>query len=221
MCYNCLDRHILAGRGPQAAFIYDSPLTGKVIYYTYSEVLEKVQQLSGALLYKYHIKPGDRVVLYMPLIPEALITMLACARVGAIHSVVFGGFAYKELANRLCAASPKLIFTADAGIEPRARVPYTPILDKACEYAETQGLAHAQQVPRVIVDRGEVELTLKPQRDSDFYELLRNSDPFKSVVSVSATHPLYVLYTSGTTGTPKGILRDTGGYATALLSAMD
>ncbi|CAG9314676.1 unnamed protein product [Blepharisma stoltei] len=220
MCYNCLDRHVLAGDGKNWGIIYDSPMMNRVMHYTYEELLEEVQKLAGAMAFKHNVKVGDRVVIYMPLVPEAIIAMLACARIGAIHSVVFGGFSAKELANRIVDSKAKLIITANAGLEPNKIIPYEPIVNEATTLAEAR-LPGAEHIQRIVLNRHlNVKFKLQPNRDHDFYEELMNSKPFTSVISVSSTHPLYILYTSGTTGTPKGVVRDTGGHAVALDNAM-
>ncbi|KAG7353856.1 AMP-dependent synthetase and ligase [Nitzschia inconspicua] len=214
-CYNCLDVHVEKnGRGDQVALIYDSPLAGnKKERYTYREMLDQVSTLAGALQDELDVQPGDRVVLYMPLIPQAIFAMLACARIGAIHSVVFGGFAAQELASRISDSTPKVIITASCGIEPTRVVPYRPILDKALE------ISNHKVDKVVVVQRHDIQGCELGPLDVDFHDLISTSTP-ANAVPVPSTHPQYILYTSGTTGKPKGIVRDTGGHATALKWSM-
>ncbi len=210
-CANALDRHVEGGRGEQPALIYDSPVTGMQRTYTYRELLDRTARFAGALR-GLGVAAGDRVVIYMPMIPEAVIAMLACARLGAVHSVVFGGFAAHELATRIDDARPIVIVSASCGIEPTRTVEYKPMLDAALDMAEYP--------PRncVIVQRDGHHCELTPDRDIDWRDLT-GADPVDPV-PVAATDPLYVLYTSGTTGKPKGIVRDNGGHAVALLWSM-
>lgn len=210
-CANALDRHIET-RGDQPALIYDSPVTGSKRTYTYRELLGETARFAGVLR-DLGVGKGDRVVLYMPMIPEAVIAMLACARLGAVHSVVFGGFAGHELATRIDDARPVVVVSASCGVEPTRVVEYKPMLDHALELAQHQPSAC------VIVQRDRHRCELTPGRDRDWVELMAEAtaaDP----VPVAATDPLYVLYTSGTTGKPKGIVRDNGGHAVALLWSM-
>ena len=210
-CANALDRHIEA-RGDQAALIYDSPVTGTKQVYTYRELLDATARFGGVLR-SLGVDKGDRVVLYMPMIPEAVIAMLACARIGAVHSVVFGGFASHELANRIDDAQPVVIVTASCGIEPTRVIEYKPMLDHA--------LTRSTHQPRacVVVQRNQLGCDLIPRRDHDWAQAMATAKPVDPV-PVAATDPLYVLYTSGTTGKPKGIVRDNGGHAVALTWSM-
>ena len=211
-CYNALDRHVEAGRGTQRALIYDSPVTGVKRAYSYDELLDEVSRFAGVLT-SLGVKRGDRVVIYMPMIPQALMAMLACARIGAVHSVVFGGFAAHELAMRIDDAAPKIVVSASCGIEVNRVIEYKPLLDAA--------LAEATHQPDgcVIVQRPEAIATMQPGRDHDWDELMSAASP-EPCVPLAATDPLYVLYTSGTTGRPKGVVRDNGGHAVALTWSM-
>jgi propionyl-CoA synthetase len=211
-CANALDRHVDSGRADQPALIYDSPVTGAQRTYTYRELLDETARFAGALR-GLGVGKGDRVVIYMPMVPEAAIGMLACARLGAVHSVVFGGFAANELAARINDARPRVIVTASCGVEPTRTVEYKPMLDSALEIAE-----HAPPAC-VILQREQMPCELTEGRDHDWRELMANAQPAEAV-PVAATDPLYVLYTSGTTGKPKGIVRDNGGHAVALLWSM-
>ena len=207
-CYNALDRHVDDGRGEQPALIYDSPVTGTVTSFSYRELRDRVATCAGALA-GLGVARGDRVIIYMPMIPEAVIAMLAVARLGAIHSVVFGGFAANELAGRINDATPKICISASCGIEPARMVPYKPLLDRAIE------LARHKPERCLIYQRPMQHADLMPGRDLDWDETLARAAPHECV-PVAATDPLYILYTSGTTGQPKGIVRDNGGHAVAL-----
>ena len=211
-CYNALDRHVENGRGEQAALVYDSPLAGAQETYTYSELRDAVARFAGALAAE-GVRPGDRVVVYMPMVPEAVIAMLACARIGAVHSVVFGGFAANELASRIEDAKPKVVVTASCGIEPTRLVPYKPLLDAAIDMVETK------PARCIVLQRPELEADLVESRDIGWEEAIAAAQP-AGCTPVSATDPLYILYTSGTTGQPKGIVRDNGGHAVALTWSM-
>ncbi len=211
VCHNALDRHVDAGRGQQTALVYDSPVTGTVRRYTYAALRDEVARFAGVLA-ALDVGHGDRVVIYLPMVPEAAIAMLACARIGAIHSVVFGGFAPRELAARIDDAQPVVIVSASCGIEGKRTIEYKPLLDKAVE------LAGHKPAKRVILQRPQAVAAMGPD-DVDWVEAMAAATP-ASCVPVKATDPLYILYTSGTTGRPKGVVRDCGGYAVALAWTM-
>src|SRR5436190_14139147 len=215
-CWNALDRHVMKGRGSQPALIHDSPLTGGKRAFSYATLLSEVRVLS-AILKDFGVRKGDRVILYMPMVPETVIAMLACARIGAVHSVVFGGFAATELATRIDDARPKLVLSASCGLEPGRVIKYKPLLDEALAIAKSKPEAC------IILQRPQVEASLIAGRDHD-WAALRDAavkgEKFADCEPVAATDPLYILYTSGTTGMPKGVVRDNGGHMVALKWSM-
>jgi propionyl-CoA synthetase len=211
-CYNALDRHVAAGQGDRVALIYDSPVTDTIQKITYAELTAEVARLAGALR-DIGVGHGDRVLVYMPMVPEAAMAMLACARIGAIHSVVFGGFAARELASRIDDAKPKAILSASCGIEVHRVLAYKPLLDEGIEMARHKPAAC------LILQRPQAIATMVAGRDHDWREAVAKAAP-ADCVSTAATDPLYILYTSGTTGMPKGIVRDHGGHAVALQWSM-
>ena len=211
-CWNALDRHVAAGRGERVALIWDSPVTDTVASYTYRQMRNQTALFAGALA-GLGVGKGDRVLIYMPMVPEAAVAMLACARLGAIHSVVFGGFAAHELATRIDDAKPKVIVCASCGIEINRIVPYKPLLDAAIDEAK------AKPAACVMLQRPQCEAAMVKGRDHDWHALMAAAKP-ADCVPVLATDPLYILYTSGTTGIPKGVVRDNGGHAVALSWSM-
>jgi propionyl-CoA synthetase len=211
-CYNALDLHVENGRGDQAALIYDSPVTGTIKTYSYRALRDETASFAG-VLESMAIRKGDRVIIYMPMIPETVVAMLACARIGAIHSVVFGGFAPNELATRIDDAEPKLIISASCGIEGDRIIPYKPLLDRAIDLAEKKPLGC------IIYQRPQELAEMVDGRDYDWSDLMDSAQPV-DCVPVEATAPLYILYTSGTTGVPKGVVRDHGGHLVALKWSM-
>ena len=211
-CHNAVDRHVAAGNGDRVAIIHDSPITGTKSEITYADLLERVSKLAGALAARGVVK-GDRVIIYMPMVPEALVAMLACARLGAIHSVVFGGFAAPELAVRINDATPKAIIASSCGIEPGRVIAYMPLVDAAIDMAD-----HKPEFC-VVLQRDQVTAELKEGRDVAWADAVADADP-APCTPVGGMDPLYILYTSGTTGQPKGVIRPNAGHMVALAWTM-
>ncbi len=211
-CYNAVDRHVEAGDGDKTALVFDSAYSGQKLRYSYLELQDVVARTAG-MISRHGVSKGDRVVIYMPMVPEAVFAMLACARIGAVHSVVFGGFAPKELAKRIDDAEPVLVLTASCGIEPKRVIAYKPILDEALS------LCSHQPKNCILLQRDALEADISQSGFVDWSSALKDADPVPCV-SVAATDPLYILYTSGTTGLPKGVVRDNGGHAVALIWTM-
>ena len=207
-CHNAVDRHVEAGRGAATALIYESPITGASDSFTFDQLQEKVARTAG-MIAAHGVSKGDRVIIYMPMIPEAVFAMLACARIGAVHSVVFGGFAAPELAKRIDDCEPKLVLSASCGFEPGRTIAYKPLLDKAFE------LARHKPAAAIVLQREQLVSDLVEGRDHDWAASYAAAEP-ADCVPVASSDPLYILYTSGTTGTPKGVVRDNGGHATVL-----
>jgi len=212
-CHLALDYHVDNGRAEQNALIYDSPVTNQQKKFTYRELRDEVALCAG-MLKAYGVGKGDRVVIYLPMIPEALISMLACARLGAVHSVVFGGFAPPELAVRLDDATPKVLLTASCGIEINRVIEYKPIVDKAIE------LASHKPGSCIVLQRPQATANMQTGRDVDWRQAMADAEP-AACVPVKGTDPLYILYTSGTTGKPKGVVRENGGHAVAMKYSMN
>jgi len=216
MCYNCVDKHVNNGNGNNIAIIQDSPVTSTINKMTYNDLLDNVKRFAGVLK-EHGISKGDKVMIYMPNIPEAAISMLACSRIGAIHCVVFGGFAPNELASRITDTLPKIIITCSGSIDGKKLIPYQPLVEKALEITNRRHLTKC-----IVYERKSLPIKNTLQKNDYDWDLsMKNIKPVNDCIPVESQHPLYILHTSGSTGTPKGVVRDTGGYAVAMKYSMN